>query len=560
MNIPDDLVDRHQLRIALLLSDSNLYPEEIEFIEEVNANPNFVVTLLLPRDDRADGIQKRFSRIDLSRDRRREWAMLLADKINFRRRRLQARIRRVNPPSREPKGQLATSDWLESTDHHFETQYIDEATEAGSSRSRVADEQSIDLVVQILHSSQGQSVVSSAPLGRLSVQYGREATATVGSIGFWEVKLREPSSAYQILWTSPEGRTLKVSESKYRTLTNADANRHSMLKRGLSSLLAEVERTAAERTPPAVSHHEFRNRSVAIAAYPPMLVSLVGIVSEPIRSLRSRGRRGHKGEWKVAISQCNWRQDFLESRLTTLVANPGCWYADPFLIEWNGKQGLLLEEYVDELGRGRISFVGFDGAGNFEQVIPVLTEDFHLSFPWTFEFEGDLYMIPETKGANQLRIYRCDSFPGQWSLVRTIFDGVQAVDPMVVQVQSGWYLFLNIDPLGLSDTYSELHIFHSLDPVWGTWQPLPRNPQVLDPERARNGGFLQEDGRIYRIGQRHAFGAYGQSLTIFEIQDLQPSGYTECSVKSVQASFPGAIRGPHHLSSNFGLTAFDYFE
>ena len=47
-----------------------------------------------------------------------------------------------------------------------------------------------------------------------------------------------------------------------------------------------------------------------------------------------------------------------------------------------------------------------------------LEEDFHLSFPMVFDWNGEVWMIPETGSDHSLRLYRCKTFPTQWELVQ----------------------------------------------------------------------------------------------------------------------------------------------
>ena len=41
----------------------------------------------------------------------------------------------------------------------------------------------------------------------------------------------------------------------------------------------------------------------------------------------------------------------------------------------------------------------------------VLREAFHLSYPYVFEWQNTIYMIPETLGANAVCLYEADEFP-----------------------------------------------------------------------------------------------------------------------------------------------------
>ena len=180
-----------------------------------------------------------------------------------------------------------------------------------------------------------------------------------------------------------------------------------------------------------------------------------------------------------------------------------------------------------------------------------------LSFPWTFEFEDTLWMVPEARESGSVRLYRCESFPDKWTFERELLS-IGGVDPIIIQENGLWYLFVTFDPLDPNETYSELHVFATEDPVSGDWRSLPGNPQICDPRSGRNGGMFKIDGEWYRIGQCQDFSEYGNSLAIYKIIQLDSAGYSEQFVQAKRASWPGAWKGPHHLSSQSGLTVFDY--
>jgi len=58
----------------------------------------------------------------------------------------------------------------------------------------------------------------------------------------------------------------------------------------------------------------------------------------------------------------------------------------------------------------------------------VLKEEFHLSFPFLFEFEGALLMCSESREAREIRIYECVEFPLKWRLKTVAMRNVVAAD------------------------------------------------------------------------------------------------------------------------------------
>ena len=50
----------------------------------------------------------------------------------------------------------------------------------------------------------------------------------------------------------------------------------------------------------------------------------------------------------------------------------------------------------------------------FSKFKNVLVEEFHLSYPVIFDFDGRKYMMPEANESNQLLLYECEQFPYKW--------------------------------------------------------------------------------------------------------------------------------------------------
>jgi hypothetical protein len=218
-----------------------------------------------------------------------------------------------------------------------------------------------------------------------------------------------------------------------------------------------------------------------------------------------------------------------------------------------------VEDFDFAARRGHIS--AYELVGNEAKPLGVvLREPFHLSFPYLFEHEGRLYMVPETASNKDLRLYECVQFPQEWKLVRTIMANISAADTMIFQHGKHWWLFTNINPIGLGDHCSELSAFYSDDPVRGEWLPHAQNPLIIDPKRARNGGIIHEGETVYRVAQRQGFNHYGKGMTIRKITELTPETFAEEEVASITPEFFPNITGTHHLHSNGNITAFDYLQ
>lgn len=97
------------------------------------------------------------------------------------------------------------------------------------------------------------------------------------------------------------------------------------------------------------------------------------------------------------------------------------YYADPFVFKYNNDIYLFAEYMNRYSGKGTIAVSKFEN-GKFSKFSEVLKEDFHLSYPNVFSYNGQIYMIPETSAAGQVRLYKSVDFPNKWSLEKILID------------------------------------------------------------------------------------------------------------------------------------------
>ena len=106
-------------------------------------------------------------------------------------------------------------------------------------------------------------------------------------------------------------------------------------------------------------------------------------------------------------------------------------YADPFLFRRDGRTFLFLEEIRHPGRKGTIAYTELDAAGNWQEPQTILSADYHLSYPFVFEWEGDVYLLPESSAHRTLELYRAVEFPGKWKFDRVVMDNIFAVDATI---------------------------------------------------------------------------------------------------------------------------------
>ncbi len=185
------------------------------------------------------------------------------------------------------------------------------------------------------------------------------------------------------------------------------------------------------------------------------------------------------------------------------------WFADPFLFERDGRRYIFAERMSKWGNKGTIAFCEIFDDGRMSSFKEVLIEPFHLSYPNVFEYDGVVYMIPETGHNKDIRIYKSEQFPYQWSLVKDFFVGGNYVDTSFVsEIQNGKAI------LNSFDWDNKRSHFYKFDLEELSLSELPSNPNMMNE---RNGGnCFVKDGSKFRVLQDCSH-TYGEKIIINRI-------------------------------------------
>jgi hypothetical protein len=234
---------------------------------------------------------------------------------------------------------------------------------------------------------------------------------------------------------------------------------------------------------------------------------------------------------------------------------PNHFYADPFLLERGGRHHLFCEEIAAGSIRGVISHVELVPGGVAGSPVEVLSAPHHLSYPFVFEHDGDVFMVPETAAALRVELYRAVQFPTEWELDSVLLEGVRAADGTLFFEEDRWWMYVTIGGLGTTLT-DELHLY-SADSLRGPWAPHPQNPLVSDVRSARPaGGVLREGGKLIRPAQ-DCSRRYGWALTFRQVTTLTPSSYEERQLARLEPRQITEARAVHHYSRDSRYEAID---
>ena len=193
--------------------------------------------------------------------------------------------------------------------------------------------------------------------------------------------------------------------------------------------------------------------------------------------------------------------------------------ADPFMVKEKDKWYMFFEVLNKNTQHGDIGFAISDDGFEWKYKQLVLDEPFHLSYPNVFKWNGEYFMVPETRYAYAVRLYKAVDFPYKWNYVKDLIVG-NYLDPSVFYYNDKWWIFV-------SERCDVLHLFYA-DDLTGPWQRHPASPVIkLDGNIARPGGpVLLYNNKLFRFTQ-DCDPTYGNLVRAFEITELTTTGYEE---------------------------------
>lgn len=238
------------------------------------------------------------------------------------------------------------------------------------------------------------------------------------------------------------------------------------------------------------------------------------------------------------------------------------YWADPHVIKRDGTYYVFVEEFIYKTDRGRIAVMPLSEDGTVGESQTVLETDYHLSYPFVFEHDGETYMVPESSENRSVDLYRCTHFPNQWEHVKTLLDDVIAVDATLHHDGERWWLFANCnDNEGGSthdgSTHDELSLYSANSLFDEVWTPHPMGVVVSDVRMSRPAGPLfYHNNRLYRPAQNSS-PEYGYALQLNEITQLTETDYAERPVTTITPDWNERVKGVHTISKVPGLCIVD---
>jgi hypothetical protein len=226
--------------------------------------------------------------------------------------------------------------------------------------------------------------------------------------------------------------------------------------------------------------------------------------------------------------------------------------ADPFGILKDGRLTILCEDFDYRTCRGFISSVEFAETDD-PQPAAAIVSPVHMSYPYLFEDQSEIYCVPETYQAREVSLYKAVTFPSKWSKVATVVRDFAGLDPTIFRHDAIWWLTCgNHDD---TDNHN-LYVWYATD-LLGPWNPHPGNPVKTDIRSARPAGtpFIHE-GHLIRPAQDQS--GRQQCIVLNRVTRLTTTEFSEEPIATVKPELDGPLpSGVHTLSAVGNFTLID---
>jgi hypothetical protein len=186
-----------------------------------------------------------------------------------------------------------------------------------------------------------------------------------------------------------------------------------------------------------------------------------------------------------------------------------------------------------------------------------LCEPWHLSYPFVFEAEGAIWMLPEAHRSGKLTLYRAHGECDDWRAECEIALDCVPVDASILRHEGRWWLFY-ASAMDRLSKISDLHVAWA-DVLCGPWTVHPDNPVRRDLSSSRPGGTpIVIDGRVM-LPVQDCSRTYGGAIRPLWIDELGEGRFQASAGTTLDLPLgsPDHCKGMHTLSACGGITLVD---
>lgn len=234
----------------------------------------------------------------------------------------------------------------------------------------------------------------------------------------------------------------------------------------------------------------------------------IGIINEPIHNCL-------KENWNPKVKWCE------------KIKKNGVFLADPFGYLVCSEKYILAEYFDYRKPYGKIVRIKVGKDGKCGGMEDILSMPYHVSYPYVFNIENNVYVVPETGMNNELAIFQLDNENGSLERIKVIKSGIKAIDPSMVRWKGKWWiLYTNKENDGLYILFS--------DELIGKWHEHKNMPVKKEKGLVRSAGTIFEhEGQLYRPVQ-DCKDKYGKRIIIKRIISLNEYEYEDEEVKIIE--------------------------
>lgn len=270
-----------------------------------------------------------------------------------------------------------------------------------------------------------------------------------------------------------------------------------------------------------------------------------------------------KDIWRIGVARagieaCRNANELAAAEIRWLDPGPPFTFlADPFGLRKDGVLHLFAEAYDYRTRHGVIDCLRLDANLDMTQRATVLAEPWHLSYPYVFEAEGEVWMAPEAHRSGAFTLYRAARFPDVWEPVARFALDTPAIDPTIFRRDGLWWMAYSPDG-SQAEKQGRLHLAYA-ERLRGPWTPHIGNPVRMDRGSSRPGGTpFEADGALF-LPVQDCRRTYGAAIRLLRIDRLSPDAFVAEAGEPLRPP-PSAAPfsdGLHTLSSCGPFTLLD---
>jgi hypothetical protein len=333
------------------------------------------------------------------------------------------------------------------------------------------------------------------------------------------------------------------------------ANRRNEMSRSVALIIRAVRRVMA-------GNIEDAGRSEQIGYDGTRTENPTAVPAVAMRAVLRRLKRWRSGGEKWAVAFRTERENFV---CNTAHPTPGGFklievsgrrfLADPCTFTHRGSAYIFFEDLTEAHGLGVISYSTLEMDGSLSAPREALKRPYHLSYPFVFEHDGTVYMVPESSQNGTVDLYAATRFPDRWEHRACLLKETNATDATLYHDGKRWWMFASVGEFGAA-AWDELFLFSAAE-LEGPWSPHPRNPVKQDAASSRPAGRLFRRGSQLIRPTQDCSRTYGGAINLCTVETLTTEGFVERVVENIPPAWVDGAQALHTLSATAELEAID---